>query len=127
MISRVLLGVSEAKVTFYCALAMAATTFGMLQVTSPVAVAAITFMAGLAMAPMFPTTLGMVGNCFPKATGTAMGIAITGGWIGLAVSSYIIGAIADATDLGTALLVLPAASLVIVAVNLALRPYLKTA
>jgi len=60
-----------------------------------------------------------------------MGIAITSGWIGLAVSSRIIGAIAG-TDPGrikTALLVLPAFSVVMIVVNLAVRPMLhrKTA
>lgn len=72
------------------------------------------FIAGLAMAPVFPTVLGMVGNRFPVATGTAMGIVITAGWIGLAISSRIIGAIAgeDPKKLKKALLILPAASLV---------------
>jgi fucose permease len=85
------------------------------------------FCAGLAMAPVFPTTLGMTGDAFPKGTATAMGIVITCGWIGLAVSSKIIGAIAGGDDknLKTALLVLPAASVVMVLVNLALRPMLS--
>jgi fucose permease len=77
------------------------------------------------MAPVFPTTLAMVGDAFPKGTATAMGIVITCGWIGLAVSSPIIGAIANGASLGTALLLLPAASVVMVLVNLALRPALK--
>ena len=78
------------------------------------------------MAPVFPTTLAMVGDAFPVATATAMGIVITFGWIGLAVSSPVIGAIAggDDTKLGTALLLLPAFSVAMVLVNLALRPML---
>jgi hypothetical protein len=58
-----------------------------------------------------------------------MGIVITAGWIGLAVSSKIIGAIAGGDDkrLGTALLVLPVFSLLMVLVNLALRPALAKA
>jgi fucose permease len=84
------------------------------------------FCAGVAMAPVFPTTLGITGDAFPQATATAMGIVITSGWIGLAVSSKIIGAVAGGDDkrLGTALLVLPAFSLLMVLVNLALRPAL---
>jgi len=56
-----------------------------------------------------------------------MGIAITSGWIGLAVSSRVIGAIAgtDPTRIKTALLVLPVCSAAMIIVNLALRPMLK--
>jgi len=77
------------------------------------------------MAPVFPTTLAMVGDAFPKATATAMGFVITCGWIGLAVSSRIIGSIAgeDPKRLQTALL-LPAFSVAMIVVNLALRPLL---
>jgi hypothetical protein len=55
-----------------------------------------------------------------------MGIVITSGWIGLAVSSRIIGAIAgeDPLRLKKALLVLPGASLLMVVVNLVLRAVL---
>ena len=56
-------------------------------------------------------------------TATAQGIAISSGWIGLAVSSRVIGSIAggDPKRLRKALLVIPAASVVMVIVNLALR------
>jgi len=85
------------------------------------------FCAGLAMAPVFPTTLAMVGDAFPRATATAMGIAITSGWIGLMVSSRIIGGIAgaDPTRLKTALLVIPIFSVLMVIVNLIVRPLMK--
>ena len=51
------------------------------------------------------------------------------GWIGLAVSSKIIGGIAagDNQRLRTALLVLPVFSVMMVLVNLALRPVLSRA
>jgi hypothetical protein len=60
-------------------------------------------------------------------TATAMGIAITSGWIGLAVSSRVIGAIAgtDPTRIKIALLVLPVCSVAMIFVNLVLRPMLK--
>jgi fucose permease len=97
-----------------------------LQSTSPSAAWVAVFCAGMAMAPMFPTTLAMVGDAFPRMTATAMGIVITCGWIGLAVSSPIIGNIAHSSnDLGKALLLLPAFSTVMIVVNLALRPLLK--
>jgi MFS family permease len=75
------------------------------------------------MGPVFPTTVALVGDVFPRMTGTAIGIAITSGWIGLAVSSRVIGFVAagDPGRLKKALLVLPGMSLAMVAVNLVLR------
>jgi MFS family permease len=106
---------------------MVVTTYGMLQTVDPAFAMATVFLAGIAMAPVFPTTLAMVGDAFPKATATAMGIVITSGWIGLAVSSRIIGSIAGSDDrnLKTALLVLPACSAVMIVVNLILRPMVR--
>jgi len=123
--SRVLLGVPEIKVTLFAAVAMTVTTFAMLQTANPVLVGASVFFAGLAMAPVFPTTLGMVGNVFRRMTSTAMGIVITSGLIGLTLSSPVIGWVAEQTDLGTALLLLPAMSLAMVFINLALRPHVS--
>ncbi len=60
-------------------------------------------------------------------TGTALGIVITSGWIGLAVSSRIIGSIAggDPKRLKKALLVLPGMAVLMIAVNLALHVVVK--
>jgi len=126
-VSRILVRIPSATVTLVAAALMTITTFGMLQTNDAPFAAVLVFFAGVAMAPVFPTTLAMVGDAFPRMTGTAMGIAITSGWIGLAVSSRIIGAIAgsDATRIKTALLVLPAFSVVMILVNLALRPMLR--
>ena len=126
VISRVLTKVAAPTVTLGAAVAMTVTTYLMLQTADPTIAWVAVFCAGLAMAPVFPTTLAMVGDTFPVATATAMGIVITFGWIGLAVSSPIIGGIAGGSDaeLGKALLILPAASAVMVLVNLALRPML---
>ncbi len=126
VISRVLIRVRAATVTLFSAVAMAITTYAMLQTGDPALAAIAVFCAGLAMAPVFPTTLAMVGDAFPVGTATAMGIVITCGWIGLAISSRIIGSIAGGSDarLGTALLVLPVASVIMIVVNLALRPML---
>ena len=127
VISRVLIKVAAPTVTLGAAVAMTITTWLMLQTGDPTIAWVAVFCAGLAMAPVFPTTLAMVGDAFPVATATAMGIVITFGWIGLAVSSPIIGGIAGGSDaaLGRALLVLPAASAVMIVVNIALRPMLR--
>jgi fucose permease len=127
VISRVLIKVAAPTVTLGSAGLMAVTTYLMLQTNDATIAAIAVFCAGLAMAPVFPTTLAMVGDAFPIATATAMGIVITFGWIGLAVSSPLIGAIAGGEDsrLGTALMVLPIFSVLMVFVNLLLRPMLR--
>ena len=86
----------------------------------------LVFLAGVSMAPMFPTALAMVGDAFPRMTATAIGFAITCGWAGLAVSSRLIGAIAggDPKRLKTALLVIPAFSVVMIGLNLVIRSML---
>jgi fucose permease len=126
-VAPVLIRVSAATVTLFAAVFMAITTYAMLQTTTSFGAGIAVFCAGLAMAPVFPTTLAMVGDAFPRATATAMGIAITSGWIGLMVSSKIIGGIAgaDPTRLKTALLVIPIFSVLMVTVNLIVRPLIK--
>ncbi|MFN7924581.1 MAG: MFS transporter [Bryobacteraceae bacterium] len=128
-VAPILIKVPAPTVTLGASVLMAITTYGMLQASSPSSAGIAVFLAGVAMAPVFPTTLAMVGNAFPKATATAMGIVITCGWIGLLVSSPIIGALAgtDPTGLKSALLILPAMSVAMVLVNLALRSQLNKA
>jgi fucose permease len=127
VVARILIKVPSVTVTLVAAALMAITTYSMLQTNDARTTAVLVFFAGVAMAPVFPTTLAMVGDAFPRMTATAMGIAITSGWIGLAVSSSIIGSIAgkDPARIKTALLVLPAFSVVMILVNLAVRPMLK--
>lgn len=122
-VSPILIRVSAANVTLAAAILMTITTYLMLQSNNPTVAWVLVFLAGVAMAPMFPTTLAMVADAFPRMTGTAQGVAISSGWIGLAVSSRVIGSIAggDAKGLKKALLVLPAASVVMIVVNLTLR------
>ncbi len=121
--SRVLISVSAFTVTLAASILMVITTYLMLQTRDPRVAWVLVFLAGVAMAPVFPTTLAIVGDAFPRMTGTALGIVITSGWIGLAVSSRIIGSIAggDPKRLKKALLVLPGMAVVMIAVNLALR------
>jgi fucose permease len=122
-VSPILITVSGLTVTLAASVLMLVTTYLMLQTKDPKIAGALVFLAGVAMAPVFPTTLAIVGDAFPKMTGTAMGIVITSGWIGLAVSSRIIGSIAggDPRRLKKALLVLPGMAALMIAVNLALH------
>jgi fucose permease len=121
--AQILQQVDARTVLIGAAALMAVTTFLMLQSSSAGAAQGLVFLAGLAMAPVFPTTLGVVGAKFTGDTAaTAIGIAVTAGWFGLAVSSPIIGGIAgsDPKGLKKALLVIPAASVVMMIVGLAL-------
>jgi fucose permease len=121
-VAPILITVPPATVTLVSAVAMAATSYLALKARTAKAAWILVFIAGLAMAPVFPTTLAIVGDAFPRMTGTAIGFAITCGWLGLAVSSRIIGAIAggDTKRLKKALLVIPAFSVLMIAINLAI-------
>jgi fucose permease len=121
--SQILISVSGLSVTLAASVLMAIMTFAMLQTRNPTVAWILTFLAGMSMAPVFPTTVALIGDVFPRMTGTAIGIAITSSWIGLAVSSRVIGSIAagEPARLKKALLVLPAMSVLMIAVNLALR------
>ncbi|MBM3793802.1 MAG: MFS transporter [Acidobacteria bacterium] len=124
-VARVLMDIPAPAVTLGAAVLMAITTYAMLQTNDPTMAGVAVFCAGLAMAPVFPTTLAMVGDAFPRATATAMGIVITCGWIGLLVMSPIIGSVASSSGLRTALLILPGASVLMILINLVMRPMLK--
>ena len=115
------------EVTLAASVAMAMTTFLMLRTNSPGAAAALVFLPGLSMAPVFPTDAGHCGHRFPRMTGTAIGFAITCGWAGLAVSSRIIGAIAggDPLRLRKALLLIPGSAVLMIGLNLAIRTALR--
>jgi len=126
-ISPILIRVPAITVMLIASVAMAITTFLMLRTNGPAAAGALVFLAGLAMAPVFPTTLAVVGDTFPRMTSTAIGFVITCGWIGLAVSSRIIGFIAggDPRRLKKALLVIPASAVLMVGLALAIQSVLR--
>jgi fucose permease len=130
-VSPILISVPPETVTLAAAVLMAVTSYVALNARDVKTAWILVFFAGVAMAPVFPTTLAIVGGwadkAFPAMKSTAMGFAITCGWAGLAVSSRIIGGIAggDPKRLKKALLVIPAFSVVMVALNLAIRAMLR--
>jgi len=123
----VLMRVSVMTITLGATALTAVSTFCVLQTSHTALVALAVFFAGMAMAPVFPNIVAITGGAFERATSTAIGIVITSGWVGVAVSSRIIGAIArdDPARLRTALYLLPAFSVAMILVNLALRPFLR--
>ncbi len=125
VVSRILIKVPALTVTLVVSVLMAITTYAMLHLEGNGAITAAVFCAGLSMAPVFPTTLAMAQDAFPRGTATAMSIVITFGWIGLAVSSPIIGALAEGGNYRKALLLIPIFSVLMVLVNLMLRPVMR--
>jgi len=125
--SLILKNVSPIPVTLTASIAMAASTFLMLRTNKPLVAAALVFVAGVSMAPVFPTAIAITGKAFPQMPATAIGFVITCGWAGLAVSSPIIGAIAggDAGRLKSALLLIPASAVLMVGLNLAIGSAIK--
>jgi fucose permease len=123
----ILIRVPAITVLLLASVAMVITTFLMLRSNNPAAAGTLVFLAGLSMAPVFPTTLAIVGDAFPRMTGTAIGFVITCGWIGLAVSSRIIGFIAggDPRRLKKALLIIPASAVLMVILDLAIQTVLR--
>lgn len=121
VVSRIIIKVPALTVTLFAAIFMAITTYAMLTLESTTAITIAVFCAGLSMAPVFPTTLAIVGDAFPRGTATAMGLVMTCGWLGLAVSSPIIGALAKGNQYHRALLLLPIFSFLMILVNLVLR------
>lgn len=126
-VSPILIRVPAVEVLLAASIAMAVSTSLMLRTTKPAGAAVLVFIAGLAMAPVFPTTLAIAGTAFPRMTGTAIGFVITCGWIGLAVSSRLIGAIAgpDPRRLKKALLIIPGFSVLMIGLNLAIWSALR--
>ena len=127
--SQILISVRGINVTLAASILMAITTFLMLRTRNPTTAWVLTFLAGMSMAPVFPTTVAIIGDAFPRMTGTAIGLAITASWIGLAVSSRVIGFIGagDPARLKKALLVLPGMSVIMILVSILVNQALKKA
>lgn len=124
--TRLLSRYSALSVSLVCSCLMAAAMFWTLNSASPISACVSVLCAGIVMGPVYPSAMAMTGNAFRQMSGTRMGIVITAGWIGAAASSWLIGAIAGGSDrrLRAALLLLPLFAVLMIVLNLALRPLL---
>ena len=122
-ITPILLKVPPLTVTTVSAILMAGLTYSLLRATSATSAWILVFCTGLAMAPVFPTTIALVANLFKEGTATAIGFTITCGFTGLVISSPIIGWLsgADPQGLRVGLLLLPVCSVAMALVYLSLR------
>src|SRR5579885_2363534 len=66
VVSPILTTVPAPSVTMTASALMAITTYLMLRTSNPRSAWILVFLAGVAMAPVFPTTLAMVGDAFPR-------------------------------------------------------------
>jgi len=127
--TKLLTKASPYYVTLLCSALMGISTFAVLRAAGSSASAPLVFIAGFVMAPIFPTTIAIVGRLFKQKAATAIGFAITCGFSGLVVSSPVIGWLAgsDPQGVGRGLLILPASSVLIVLIMLAFRGRLTAA
>jgi fucose permease len=122
-VTPILIRIPPLTVTTAAAALMAITTYALLQIHDTTAAGIVVFCAGLAMAPVFPTTIALVAGLFKHGAATAIGFTITCGFTGLVVSSPIIGWLSgpDPKGLSTGLMVLPVCSVIMVTLYLLLR------
>ncbi|HVH87743.1 MAG TPA: MFS transporter [Terriglobales bacterium] len=108
-------------------LAMIVTTFATIHLANPALATIAVFCSGVAMGPVFPSTIGITGDAFRRMTATCIGLVITCGWFGAALTSWLIGRIAgsDPRRLSQGLLVIPLSALFIVVLSFAVRRMLS--
>ena len=119
--------ISPLKVTTVCSILMVVATYLVLRPMSQWMTGVVVFFTGVAMAPVFPTTIAIVGKLFKKQSATAIGFTITCGFSGLMISSPVIGWISGPNPLcvGRCLLLLPILSAVISLILISSRNLLR--
>ena len=120
--ARLLAAIPPMAVVRVAGFAMAFATALMLLARSPSAACVAAFVVGVAMAPVLPTTLAAAGEALPRWPAAGMGMALAAGWLGLAASGPLIAWIASRSSLRTAMTMLPALSLAMAQVAVAMTP-----
>ena len=114
-------------VVLFSSIAMICTTYMILHPMSQWMTGTTMFLTGVAMAPVFPTTIAIVGKLFKKQSGTAIGFAITCGFSGFMLSSPVIGWLSgpSPSGIGHGLLLLPVLSCTITVIFLSSHKLLQ--
>ena len=118
VISSFLLGqnlMAPLVLTLLGAIGIAVSYTGVLMAREQSTVRLLATLAGVSMAPLFPTILAAVNIHFTQNTGTAIGLAITGGWLGYVFIPPSIGYVAQ---LRKGMFITSAAAVMLVAANL---------
>lgn len=111
-------------VTLVCSSLVVLFTWQMLTQSSAVILGLLTFAAGFAMGPVFPSLIAFVADRSRTMTATAVALGVTAGCLGQAMSSAIVGLVAGPASehLRTGLyIVLPGFAAITVGLNLFLR------
>ncbi|HWC19923.1 MAG TPA: MFS transporter [Terriglobales bacterium] len=118
---------SAIAVCIFGASAMVVTTWATIHAANPYLATIAVFCSGVAMGPVFPGTIGITGDTFRRMTATCIGLVITCGWFGAAVTSWLIGRIAgrDPTRLAQGLLVIPLSAIIVVVLGFGVRRMLS--
>ena len=118
---------SAIMVSIFGASAMVVATLATIRVANPTLATVAVFCSGMAMGPVFPSTVGITGDAFRRLTATCIGLVITCGWLGAAVTSWLIGRIAgpDPARLSQGLLVIPISAFLVVLLGFAVRRMLS--
>jgi MFS transporter, FHS family, L-fucose permease len=123
----VLWRISPSTVVIVSSILMSGTTYMILQPEPIWLTFVLVFLAGAAMAPVFPTTIAIVARLFKEQSATAIGFAITCGFSGLILSSPLIGWLSGSSPLGIGrgLLIVPVLSLSIFVILILSRGLFK--
>jgi fucose permease len=108
--SRLLMHVAPARVLIVSTLGTVAGFSVILLTSSALAASVALFCTGLFMASLYPTTLGLLSGRFTTHSGTAIGMAVTAGWLGSFAVSPTFGFVAEHSNFTAGYLVILAAS-----------------
>jgi fucose permease len=109
--SRLLMRVAPSKVLIVSTLGTVAGFSVILLTSSALAASLALFCTGLFMASLYPTTLGVLSGRFTTHSGTAIGMAVTAGWLGSFAVSPTFGFVAEHSNFTAGYLVILGSSI----------------
>lgn len=116
--SRLLLRVAPSRVLIVSTIGTVAGFATILLTSSAFAASLALFCTGLFMASLYPTTLGLLSGRFTTQSGTAIGMAVTAGWLGSFAVSPTFGFVAQHSNFTAGYLVILGSSIAMLIVAL---------